>query len=614
MAKNLDYEKIGFKSGLEIHQQLDTGKLFCNCPSVLRQDEPDYVFRRKLHAIAGESGEIDVAAKHEASQDKEFIYQAYDTTCLVEEDEEPPHEINSEALKIALQISILLNCKIIPITQIMRKTVIDGSNTSGFQRTMMIARDGYVETSFGRVGIEAVFLEEDSARPVGREDNEVIYRLDRLGIPLVEIATAPDIKTPEQIKEAALHIGDVLRSCKVRRGLGTIRQDINLSIKGSHRVEIKGFQNISMMVETSINEIHRHIKLNEISKTIPKLDALKIEDFGSLVKPTASWIKDSVKKGSTILGFKLNNFKGILGKELIPGYRVGTELSKFAKSRGFGGIIHFDEDLTQKYGFSKNDIEKMKSELGVRDNDSFILVIGEEKKVRVLINEVLFPRILKLKDGVLPEVRNALPNATTEFLRPMSGQARMYPETDLPLLKISRDLINGVKKSLPKRRSEVEEDLKKSGLSLEMIKILFKQNKIEEYKELLEILNRPQLVAKILLVFPKDIASREKMSVQEIDKKLTKDVLVHILENIKKNKISESDVKHILQGIVRGKFVEEVIAIEKEDASIIEEKVLKIIKSKPGLNPNAYMGLVMKEFKGKITGKEAMEIIRKFIE
>src|SRR3989344_8907255 len=184
---DLDYEKIGLKSGLELHQQLDTKKLFCNCPSVLRKDEPDFSVKRRLHVVAGESGEIDVAARHEASLGKEFSYEGYDTTCLVELDECPPYEINQEALQIAIQIALLLNAKILPLTQIMRKTVVDGSNTSGFQRTVLIARDGFVETALGKVGIATICLEEDSARIVGSKDEEIgknniaVYRLDRLG-------------------------------------------------------------------------------------------------------------------------------------------------------------------------------------------------------------------------------------------------------------------------------------------------------------------------------------------------------------------------------------------------------------------------------------------------
>ena len=167
--EELDYQELKFKAGLEIHQQLDTRKLFCHCPSLLRTDEPDFIVKRKLHAVAGEAGEIDIAAQYEVLKDKEFVYQGYDTTCLIELDEEPPHQINKEALKIALQIAIFLNAKIIPLTQIMRKTVVDGSNTSGFQRTVMIAREGWVETEQGKVGIDAIYLEEDAARLISKE-------------------------------------------------------------------------------------------------------------------------------------------------------------------------------------------------------------------------------------------------------------------------------------------------------------------------------------------------------------------------------------------------------------------------------------------------------------
>jgi len=185
-----DYSKLGFKSGLEIHQQLDTPKLFSGAPSYLRKDKPDYVVKRRLHAVAGEGGEVDVAAAHEAGLNKEFWYEGYnDTITLVELDEEPPRPINKEALKVASQIALLMNCKIYPVSQIMRKTVINGSNTSGFQRTVLIAHDGYIETSFGNVPIDALMLEEDSARPVERDENKVIWRLDRLGIPMVEIAS-----------------------------------------------------------------------------------------------------------------------------------------------------------------------------------------------------------------------------------------------------------------------------------------------------------------------------------------------------------------------------------------------------------------------------------------
>jgi len=477
---SIDYKKIGFKSGLEIHQQLDSHKLFCSCPSILRKDSPDFEVKRKLHVVAGESGEIDEAAEHEARLDKEFVYQGYDTTCLVELDEEPPHEINKEALIIALHISLLLNAKIFSIAQIMRKTVINGSNTSGFQRTVMIARDGYVDTSYGRISIEGIFLEEDSARPVEKTDKKVVYRLDRLGVPLIEIMTGADIINAEHAKETALLIGEILRACKVKRGIGTIRQDINISIKGSNRVELKGFQDPKIMIKTVENEVNRQLNyLNE----------------------------------------------------------------------------------------------------------------GKVNKA---------------------EVRNVLEDGTSEFLRPMPGAARMYPETDVPLLKISLDLINQAKKTLPKLRQDISEELKKQGLSQEYIKLLFKQNKIEEYKQAYYNLPKPNLIAQLILVLPKDLASKKKLDIEKVSE-IIGDNLLGVIDLVNKKKISEEDIKPVLEDLVEGKILEEAIKIEKIDSSEIEEKIHDLIKSKPGLNANAYMGLVMKEFKGKISGSEAMKIVNKFL-
>jgi Glu-tRNA(Gln) amidotransferase subunit E-like FAD-binding protein len=478
---DIDYTRLKFKSGLEIHQQLDTCKLFCNCPSILRNDEPDFTIERKLHAVAGESGEVDKAAEYQASLKKTFVYQVYkDNNCLVELDEEPPYEINQEALKIALQISLLLNCKIINNTQIMRKTVIDGSNTSGFQRTVLIARGGYVETKQGRVGIDTICLEEDSARKVKVEGEKVYWNLDRLGIPLIEIATAPDIKSGEQAKEVALHIGDVLRSCKVKRGIGTIRQDVNISILNGNRIEMKGVQDMKMFIKTIENEVIR-----------------------------------------------------------------------------------------QKYLY---------------DN-------GNPTKA---------------------EVRNSLPDGSSEFLRPMPGADRMYPETDLPLLKISRDFINEIKKDLPKLRSSIAGELKEKGLNEEMVKLILSENKLEELKVLLEIYNNINFIAKMIVVFPKEIATKEKKSLEEIEEKIL-DYYGDILREIIKKKISEGDVKDILTKLVRGESFDKAIKSEKADNSKIEGEILKMIKEKPGLNANAYMGLVMGKFKGKINGKEAMEIINKIL-
>ena len=474
----VDYAKIGLKAGLEIHQQLDTGKLFCACPGYLRNDEPDFIVRRKLHAVAGETGEIDPAVLHEVEKGKEFVYQGYrDNTCLVELDEEPPHLISENALNEALKIALLLNCEIYPIAQIMRKTVIDGSNTSGFQRTVLIGHNGYVETSFGKVGIETIALEEDAARIVEKGEKQMIFKLDRLGIPLVEITTKPEMGTPEQIKETALKLGEVLRACRVKRGIGTIRQDLNVSIKGHDRVEIKGFQDPRMMIET-------------------------------------------------------------VEKEIV---RQQTDL--------------------------------------------------KEKK----------------KTG---EVRNAKEDGTTEFLRPMPGEARMYPETDLPLLRVSRERENLLKKQLPKMKHEIRDELKKKGVSEELINLVIEN--LDEFNVLTKVYEKDaNLVAKMITLWRSEFASKLKKSLEEIKAALNESMLERVLEKLGEGKISEGDVKEVLFKVASGEGLESALKVEKLGDDELEKKISDIIKEKPGLRGNAYMGLVIAKLGTSVDKRKAMEILNR---
>ena len=479
----MDYKKIGLKSGLEIHQQLDTHKLFCKCPSVLKQTEPDLKIKRKLKAVAGELGKIDEAASFEQARDKEFIYEFYkDSNCLVELDEEPPHKLNENALKIAIQISLLLNCKIFPIAQVMRKTVIDGSNTAGFQRTMLIAHDGFLDTSQGKVSIDYIMLEEDAARPSATQDedaNSKIFKLDRLGIPLVEIATGPHLHTAEQIKEAALKIGEILRACKVKRGIGTIRQDLNISIEGSKRVEIKGFQDPKIMIKTVDLEIERQ--------------------------------KQCVKEKSC-----------------------------------------------------KN------------------------------------------------EVRKSHEDGSTSFLRPMPGSSRMYPETDLPLIKISNELIKEAKTELPRLKEEISLELKEQGLNPELTKLILQENKLQEFKALIKLADKPNLAAKLLVLLPKEISSHEKVDIKKISEKLSLDIIETIFQAIIKNQLPESSAKSIMLDIIKGKDINDLLKAPAQSIDI-EKEIQDIIKERPDLSLNAYMGLVMQKFKGKVDAGKVSEILKKYI-
>ncbi|MBU1198845.1 MAG: Glu-tRNA(Gln) amidotransferase subunit GatE [Nanoarchaeota archaeon] len=277
----MNYDELGFKCGIEIHQQLEGHKLFCHCPTEIRKGEPDFEVVRRLRASAGEEGRVDQAALHEQKKQKYFVYQGYnDITCDVELDEEPPHPINKEALAAALQVALMTNCQIVDELQVMRKTVIDGSNTSGFQRTMLIGINGFIEVDGRKISIDGVFLEEEACQIIERTKDYDVYNLSRMGIPLIEIATGPDITTPEEAKEVAAKIGMILRStgaCK--RGIGTIRQDVNISIKGLNRVEIKGFQDYKKIPKALDIEIKRHLDIIKKGKKIEK-EVRKLEpDF-----------------------------------------------------------------------------------------------------------------------------------------------------------------------------------------------------------------------------------------------------------------------------------------------------------------------------------------------
>ncbi|HHE36706.1 MAG TPA: Glu-tRNA(Gln) amidotransferase subunit GatE [Candidatus Woesearchaeota archaeon] len=277
----LDYEAVGLKCGIEIHQQLAGKKLFCSCPAEIRKGSPDFRVIRRLRASAGEEGRVDRAALYEQEKQKYFLYHGYnDITCAVELDEEPPHRVNQEALRTALQVARMLNCVIVDEIQVMRKTVIDGSNTSGFQRTMLVGMNGFIEVNNRRIGIDTVCLEEEACQIIKRTKNYDIYNLSRLGIPLIEIATRPDIRTPQEAKDVAAKIGMILRSTgKCRRGIGSIRQDVNLSIRGGGRVEIKGFQELKSIPKIMEYEVKRQLKLIRQGKK-PKDEVRKAEpDF-----------------------------------------------------------------------------------------------------------------------------------------------------------------------------------------------------------------------------------------------------------------------------------------------------------------------------------------------
>lgn len=439
------------KCGIEIHQRLATAKLFCSCPSQLEEGkEADIRIERYLHPVLSELGQVDRAALAEFQKGKKFEYGCYHASnCLVETDEEPPHALNSEALAIALQVSLQMNAAPVDEVHCMRKIVIDGSNTGGFQRTAIVAMEGGIDTTQGRVGITQVALEEESAGIVETKEDRTVYRLDRLGIPLVEISTEPEIKSPEHCREVAEKIGMILRATgRVARGIGTIRQDVNISIEGGARVEIKGAQELKQLPLLVENEVRRQKELLTLLEEIKhrvygKEFVGEAMDVSEIFQATESkLIAAGLQQNEKVFGMRIERHAGLLGKEINPNRRYATELSEYAKPAGVKGIIHSDEDL-KKYGMTESEMDAVRQRLKAGHGDAFVLVVAPLEIAHKALQKVR-ERLQTFR--VPEETRRANPDGTSSYMRPLPGSARMYPETDVPPIELNKEFLRKMQK------------------------------------------------------------------------------------------------------------------------------------------------------------------------
>jgi len=616
----MDYEKLGLKMGLEIHQQLNTErKLFCPCKCELTDKKPDYMLLRYLRPTQSELGKIDRAAFEESRRKLKFIYESYDNeTCLVESDDEPPHPLNLGALEIALIIASLLNMKVVDEFHIMRKQVIDGSNTGGFQRTGLVATDGWLETEYGMVVIENLCLEEDAARRMGQKKGKVVFRLDRLGIPLLEVTTDPSMKHPEQVKEVAYQLGQVLRSTKVKRGLGTIRQDLNISISDGSRVEIKGVQDLDLMPKMVENEVKRQLNLIQIIKELQSRGASvdnNIHNLNYIFEKTESKIiTNAILKGGIVLAIKLEGFKGLIGKEVQPGRRFGTEIAAYAKKMGVSGIFHSDE--LPAYGITDEEVKEVSKRLKLSENDAFILVADEDEKARNAITEVQ----RRAKTALLhvpEETRKALEDANSEYLRPLSTASRMYVETDIPTTVITRGQIKDIMENLPELPGEKKlRIIEQYNLSDDMASQLVRLDKVEDFEDIMSSLKiDPTIVGSTLAYTLKEL-KRDGHDVSKLDPQMLKETFA-LVEN---GKIVNEAVSNVLVGLIHENASPEetarklnlIMLSEEEVEDIIDDlisKNIKIIKERGMGAMGALMGKSMQKLHGKADGK----LVNKFL-
>ena len=588
----MDYKKIGLRAGLEIHQQLDSGsKLFCRCP-IRKSEEFPIEVRRRLRPVQSELGEEDPAALFEFLKDKTFVYRANsESSCLIELDESPPLSLNQAALKASIQLAKMLSCSIVDEIHVMRKMVIDGSAVTGFQRTALIATDGYIETLSGRLSIKTMNLEEDSAPASATGE----YRLDRLGVPLVEIATDATLYSPDDVYDAARKIGSLLRSLPVVRGIGSIRQDVNISIAGGSRVEIKGFQQLDEMKQLVENEALRQLALLEVRDELKKRGFREIKpearDVTNIFNNTRSnFVRRAIDSGQRVSALTLPKFSGLLARQ-CGDRTLGKEMSAYPAAYGFG-IIHSDEQL-EKYSLA-GEFEQIRKELRAGEGDAVVIIVGNNPQPAI---NALVSRANQCAYGVPEETRIA-DGTGSKYARPLPGSGRLYPESDVPSIKVTKELLAvEVPKTLDERKEE-----------LDIPEQLADQIVRSKYYSWFSDLKKydATLAASIFLSHYKDL-SRRGLDVS----KIKKDDLDTMLKNMSEGDIPKNSTPQILEALCAGRTIDSAMAdyYKMPDAKL-REIILAAVKDNPGKSDSAIIGVVMSAVKGRADGKKVAELVK----
>ena len=614
----IDYAKIGLKVGLEIHQQLNTqAKLFCSCKPELFKEEPEITFLRRLRPTQSELGQVDPAAFFEFQKGIKIRYEANRaTSCLVEMDEEPPHPLNMEAVEIVLTAALMMNAEPVDEVHVMRKTVIDGSNTTGFQRTCVIAMDGWISVGKKVVPIQHASLEEDAARKTGDEEKGKVirYRIDRLGIPLVEVATAPVIYSPAEAQEVAFAIGRILRDTgKVMRGLGTIRQDLNVSIPNGALVEIKGVQELELISRVVEYEVQRQLNLINISKELrkKKVKAESIrEDFidvTDVFKQTkCKIVMNSMKNSQKVKAVKLPGFKGLLKQELMPNVRLGTELADRARFWGrVGGIFHTDE--LPAYEVTAEEVEALRKTVSAGGDDAVVFVADVPENAADALKAVV-ERAQEAISGVPAETRAANADGTTRYMRPRPGAARMYPETDIPPSLIESAFVDKIRLNLPE---PAEKKLARLRREYSLNEKLAKQIVDSEYGGLFEVIVKESgVTATTVAVFLTETLKALKRDNVQVEK-VKDDQILGIFKGIGSGEITKEAVADVFVWLSKnvGKRLGDAVKSlnlqmfsKAELEALVDRAIAANRQSGDKLGKNAFgllMGIVMKEVRGR---------------
>jgi len=451
------YEELGFRCGLEVHQQLKTAqKLFCRCPAGLYQtgDDFDAQLVRHMRPTLSELGEYDGTALMEFKTKKNIVYRIKgETACTYDIDDTPPFPLNRDALAIAMQIALLLETSIVGELHITRKQYLDGSIPTGFQRTAIVGINGVIPVASRRVGVRQLSVEEDSCREVWDRGHDRVYTTDRLGMPLVETVTEPELLTPDEAAEAADYLRYLARSTgQVNVGIGAARQDVNVSVDGGTRVEIKGVQHIRWIPQLTHNEAFRQKALLLIREALrtrfANPDAWSLESSSVNPAQLPGLASQSVPDDARIEAIRLPGFAGLLSFFTSPGRCFADELSDRLKVVACIDKPNMTHTEALDPVLAGADWDALRGRLDAESGDAMVLLWGPEADIPTAI-ETIDERCRWAFNGVPNETRKGLPDGTTVFERVLPGPDRMYPDTDSAPIPIDTVMIEAARGALP---------------------------------------------------------------------------------------------------------------------------------------------------------------------
>jgi len=608
--------------GLEIHQQLACGtKLFCACPPVKSEVFP-HQFERRLRPAQSETGGLDPAAVFEFSKGKSNKYfWSPESSCLVEADEEPPHPLSSEGLGSALLVAMTLGAKVIDEVHVMRKIVIDGSNTGGFQRTSVVGIGGSIDVGGEKVGVQSVTLEEDAARILGEDSTSRHFALDRLGVALVEVALDPVRGDPELVGKVALYLGRVLRSTgRVARGLGTIRQDLNVSLSGGKVVEVKGVQKLNLLPRVVEYERARQSALVRIAARLEERGVKAVScdttDVTEAARGSGSrTLRERASAGGKVVAVTARGLNGLLGWEPTPGFRLGKEVAEVARANSLGGVIHSDEFEVQ--GIQQQEGTHLRALTRAGGDDAIVILAGQSDLVNACLPRVV-ERLRQAVAGVPAETRAATDTGETRYMRPRPGSQRMYPETDIPNIGISRRVLADFEKMIPQNwEARVSKLAHVYGLSEDMAMKLYDSGTEGEFRALVaELKLEPSVIASALVDLPARLA-REGVP----ESALSLDVVAEVLRAVAGGTIAKEAIPDVLKAMGEGNRelgdAIRSLGLERADDSAIRAVIDSVLLSNAELvrvrGDGAFaqlMGEAMKELRGRADGAAVARVLK----